>query len=60
VRLNNFLFLKGKHDERKTLFTSRMTVEEFTLHYWYKAELQGICRKHSLPEDDRYFDEIKR
>ncbi|WP_376769038.1 hypothetical protein [Clostridium psychrophilum] len=25
-----------------------MTVEEFKMHYWYKSELQELCRKYKI------------
>lgn len=30
-------------------FSSRLTVEEFEKHYWYKTELEKICREYDLP-----------
>lgn len=29
-------------------FDEKMTVEEFRKHYWYKLELQEICRKYKI------------
>lgn len=30
-------------------FTKNMSIKEFQSYYWYKTELQQICKKHSLP-----------
>jgi hypothetical protein len=35
----------GKRPE----FSPTLTVEEFEQHYWYKEELQRICRQYRLP-----------
>jgi len=32
-------------------FTDKLTVEEFNKHYWYKTELQAICRQYKLSPD---------
>lgn len=32
----------------RPIFTEKMTVEEFRKHYWYKTELQEICRKFKI------------
>ncbi|MGN9165083.1 SAP domain-containing protein [Tissierellaceae bacterium HCP3S3_D8] len=37
--------------EGRPIFTQEMTVEEFEKHYWYKTELQSICRKHKIPSN---------
>lgn len=29
----------------RPIFTEKMTIEEFRKHYWYKTELQEICRR---------------
>lgn len=33
----------------RPLFTKNLSVEEFKKHYWYKTELEKICRKYELP-----------
>lgn len=30
-------------------FTEKMTIAEFREQYWYKTELEDICRQHHLP-----------
>ncbi|MGN7380833.1 MULTISPECIES: SAP domain-containing protein [unclassified Paenibacillus] len=30
-------------------FSTELTVEEFDRHYWYKEELENICRLHNIP-----------
>ena len=43
--------MRHRQMDKKTIFTDKMTVAEFNLHYWYKAELQDICRRHGLSPD---------
>ena len=33
------------------VFTDNCTVEEFNNYYWYKIELQVICRQYTLSAD---------
>lgn len=33
----------------RPLFSSKLSVEEFQKHYWYKVELEKICREYNLP-----------
>ncbi|MEM0562412.1 SAP domain-containing protein [Leuconostoc mesenteroides] len=30
-------------------FNKNMRIKDFQSYYWYKTELQQICKKHSLP-----------
>ncbi|MGL5900956.1 MAG: SAP domain-containing protein [Lactobacillaceae bacterium] len=30
-------------------FNKNMRIKDFQSYYWYKKELQQICKKHSLP-----------
>ena len=32
----------------RSIFTQKMTVKEFNKHYWYKTELQEICRNYKI------------
>lgn len=33
----------------RPLFSPKLTIEEFEKHYWYKTELEKICREYNLP-----------
>lgn len=46
-----FLVTRKNHIGRiiMKMFSKTMTVNEFRAQYWYKTELQKICRKYSLP-----------
>lgn len=36
-------------DSFRPAFTKTLPVEDFKDHYWYKAELQSICKDYHLP-----------
>jgi len=36
---------------QRPAFTDKLTIEEFNKHYWYKTELQVICRQYNLSAD---------
>jgi len=36
---------------QRPVFTDKLTVEEFNKHYWYKTDLQAICRQYNLSVD---------
>ena len=39
---------KGSLQENRPEFSTSMSVSEFNKYYWYKEELQEICRRYQI------------
>lgn len=42
---------EGSLKENRPEFSTNMSIQEFNKYYWYKEELQEICKRYQIPSD---------